>query len=79
MTHRCRYLGADVTCREAGRKGGETRGRQMAGSGNPNAKLCPQDVENVRAAKGFATAEEVGQAVGVHYEHVRKIWRKVHW
>lgn len=64
---------------EAGKKGGIARGKYLAGSGNPNAKIDEEMAEHIRLAKGLISAEELSELIGIHCEQIRKIWRGVHW
>jgi len=68
-----------MTVSEAGRKGGEVRGRQLQSCRNPNAKLSPSCIKGIRAAKGALSAILLGKLHSVHPEHIRRIWRRECW
>ncbi len=68
-----------MTVSEAGRKGGEVRGRRNVGTRNPNAKLSPSSIPDIRGAKGVFSAIRLGERHSCHPEHIRAIWRGRYW
>lgn len=68
-----------MTVSEAGKKGGEVRGRQMKGDGNPNRKIDASQAKAIQDCSTYKQAVEVGKDLGISEGHTFRVWKKEYW
>jgi HNH endonuclease len=71
------YLGTDLdNARDRERRG---RSHNQAGAGNGNARLDPDKVRAIRAARGKVTQKELAGRYGVTQSHIAAVQLRLSW